>query len=116
MDHSRNIDDILDGVGPWSPHVVGEVNDYDVKVANVEGDFVEHQHEDTDEIFVVLSGRLHLDLPDRTESLGPHDVFTVPRGVLHRPRAEPGTRILMVEPRGTSNDGTEQGLTGERLS
>ena len=63
-------------------------------MADVEGDFVEHQHEDTDEIFVVLSGWLHLDLPDRTGSLGPPDVFTVPRGVLHR----------------------SQGLTGERLS
>ncbi|WP_231133965.1 SRPBCC domain-containing protein [Motilibacter deserti] len=112
----RNVHDVLDGVAElWSPHVVGEVNDYDVKAANVEGDYAEHVHEDTDEVFLVLTGRLHLDLPDRTVSLGPMDVFTVPRGVRHRPRAEPGTRIVNVEPRGTTQDGTATGTTGHRL-
>jgi mannose-6-phosphate isomerase-like protein (cupin superfamily) len=106
----------LDGIDQlWSPHVVGEVNDYDVKVANVGGEFGEHTHDDTDEIFLVLAGRLHLDLPDRTVTLDPMDLFTVPRGMRHRPRAEAGTRILMLEPRGTSQDGTESGNTGTRL-
>jgi mannose-6-phosphate isomerase-like protein (cupin superfamily) len=112
---ATNVDRALAGVDPWSPHVVAEVNDYDVKVANVEGEFVEHVHEDTDEFFLVLSGRLHLDLGDRTVTLGPHDVFTVPRGARHRPRAEPGTRILMFEPRGTYNTGdAATGTTGIR--
>lgn len=111
----RNIDLVLDATGPWDPHVVGEVNDYDVKVANVEGDFEAHVHADTDEIFVVLRGVLHLELPDETVTLGPYDVYTVPRGVRHRPRAEPGTRILMVEPRGTTQDGTATGSTGRRV-
>ncbi|MFF3252754.1 cupin domain-containing protein [Actinacidiphila glaucinigra] len=119
MSDKRNIDTVMDAVDQkWMPHVLAEVNDYDVKVANVEGDFPEHAHADTDEFFLVLAGRLHLELPDRTVALGPHEVFTVPRGVPHRPRAEEGTRILMFEPRGTVNtgDGNEgAGTTGVRL-
>lgn len=112
----RNVHEVLNQVRElWSPHVVGEVNDYDIKAANVEGEFLEHVHEDTDEVFLVITGRLHLDLPDRTVALDPMDLFTVPRGVRHRPRAEPGTRIVMVEPRGTTQDGTEQGDAGHRL-
>jgi mannose-6-phosphate isomerase-like protein (cupin superfamily) len=112
----RNLNEVLDGIDElWSPHVVGEVNDYDVKVANVAGQFSEHVHDDTDEIFLVIAGRLLLDLPDRTVTLEPMDLFTVPRGVRHRPRAEPGTRIVMLEPRGTTQDGTASGTPGIRL-
>ncbi len=110
----RNLLQILEGVPPWTPHVAGGVNDYDIKVANVEGEFAEHVHADTDEVFLVLAGRLYLDLPDGTVILGPMDIHTVPRGTVHRPRAEAGTRILMVEPRGTSQDGTADGSTGIR--
>lgn len=82
----RNVLKILDGIDErWSPHVVGESNDYDVKVANVAGEFVERAHPDTDEIFLVIAGRLFLDLPDRTVTLDQMDLFTVPRGVRHRP-------------------------------
>jgi mannose-6-phosphate isomerase-like protein (cupin superfamily) len=113
---TRNVNEVLDGIDElWSPHVVGEVNDYDVKVANVAGQFTEHVHEDTDEIFLVIAGRLFLDLPDETVALEPMDLFTVPRGVPHRPRADPGTRILMLEPRGTTQDGTASGTAGIRL-
>lgn len=73
----------------WAPQVVGEVNDYDVKVANVAGDSAEHVHDDTDEMFLVLSGRLHLDLPNTTITLDPMDLYTVPRGVRHRPEPMP---------------------------
>ncbi|HEY7483341.1 MAG TPA: cupin domain-containing protein [Streptosporangiaceae bacterium] len=112
-----NIETVMTGVDLWSPHVLATVNDYDVKVANVEGDFVEHVHDETDEFFLVLSGRLHLDLPDRVVTLDPGELFTVPRGVSHRPRAEPGTRILMFEPRGTVNTGDPAtGTTGVRLA
>ena len=110
----RNITQVMDAVPElWAPHVLGEVNDYDVKVANVAGDYVEHVHADTDEIFVVLSGRLWLDLPDGTLQLDAMDVATVPRGLAHRPRAADGTRVLLVEPRGTSQDGAG-GSTGIR--
>jgi mannose-6-phosphate isomerase-like protein (cupin superfamily) len=105
MDEPVNIAHVMATVETWSPRIVASVNDYDVKVANVDGDFVEHVHPDTDEFFLVLAGRFHIDLPDRTVSLGPGEVFTVPRGVAHRPRAEPATRVLMVEPRGTYNTG-----------
>jgi mannose-6-phosphate isomerase-like protein (cupin superfamily) len=111
-----SIPSALDGVGPWSPQVVATVNDHDVKVANVEGDFVEHAHDDTDEFFLCLEGRFVLQMADGDVVLGPGDVYTVPRGVVHRPRADPGTRILMVEPRGTVNTGDpETGTAGERL-
>lgn len=74
MTEKRNLHDVLDRVPDlWSPHVVGEVNDYDIKAANVEGEYVEHVHEDTDEVFLVVAGRLHLDLPDGTVTLDPMD-------------------------------------------
>ena len=111
----RNIDEVMDAVERlWSPYVIAEVTDYDLKAANVGGEYVEHVHTGTDEIFIVLSGRLTLTLPDGEVVLGPMDVYTVPRGVRHRPSADPGTRILMVEPRGTSQDGAD-GSTGIRL-
>jgi mannose-6-phosphate isomerase-like protein (cupin superfamily) len=100
----------------WSPRIVTAVNDYDVKIARGSGDFPEHDHPETDEFFLVLGGRLHLALPDRTVTLGPGEVFTVPRGVRHRPRAVEGTRFLMFEPRGTPNTGDPAtGSTGVPL-
>lgn len=104
----------------WSPRIAAAVNDYDVKIAKVAGEFPAHAHDDTDEFFLVLQGRLVLELPDegREVVLGPGGVYTVPRGVRHRPVADPGTRILMFEPRGTVNtgDSTERaGTTGTTL-
>jgi mannose-6-phosphate isomerase-like protein (cupin superfamily) len=111
-----NIAAALDAAGQWDPQIVGAVNDYDVKVANVEGEFAEHQHDDTDEFFLVLAGRFVLELPAGRVELGVGDTFTVPRGMRHRPSAEPGTRILMVEPRGTINTGDPAtGTAGRRL-
>jgi mannose-6-phosphate isomerase-like protein (cupin superfamily) len=111
-----NISAALDAAGQWDPQVVGAVNGYDVKVANVEGDFVEHRHDDTDELFLVLAGSFALDLPDGRVELGVGDTFTVPRGTPHRPSATPGTQILIVEPRGTLNTGDPAtGTPGTRL-
>jgi mannose-6-phosphate isomerase-like protein (cupin superfamily) len=89
----------------WSPRLVTGVNDYDVKIARAAGEFPEHAHPETDEFFLVLAGTLYLDLPDRTVTVRAGEVFTVPRGVSHRPRADEGTRILLFEPRGTVNTG-----------
>jgi mannose-6-phosphate isomerase-like protein (cupin superfamily) len=106
---------LLDGMAElWAPHRVATVNDYDVKVAKIQGDFVEHAHDDTDEFFLVLDGELVIELPDREVRLRPHDVFVVPKGVRHRPRAAAETTILMFEPRGTVNTGDVGGeLTRE---
>jgi len=98
----------------WAPHRVATVNDYDVKVAKIQGDFVEHAHDETDEFFLVLDGELVIELPDREVRLAPHDVFVVPKGVRHRPKAAVETTILMFEPRGTVNTGDAGGeLTRE---
>jgi mannose-6-phosphate isomerase-like protein (cupin superfamily) len=106
-----NLDEVLAQVaGSWDPVVVGRVNDYDVKAVRVEGEFPEHVHDDTDELFLVLSGRFYLDMPGGTVELGPMDLYTVPRGVRHRPRATAGTRLLNIEPGGTAQYGT--GATG----
>ncbi|MDX3659385.1 cupin domain-containing protein [Streptomyces sp. ID05-26A] len=87
----------------WSPRIVTRVNDYDVRVAKVEGEHVWHVHDDTDEFFLVLDGELHIALrdPDRTVTLAKGSVFTVPRGTFHKPSAPHGARILMFEPSGT---------------
>ena len=87
----------------WSPRIVTRVNDYDVRVAKVEGEHVWHVHDDTDEFFLVLDGELHIALrdPDRTVVLAKGAVFTVPRGMFHKPSAPHGARILMFEPSGT---------------
>jgi mannose-6-phosphate isomerase-like protein (cupin superfamily) len=90
----------------WSPRIAARINDYDVKIAKGEGDYPWHAHPDTDELFLVLAGHLRIELEGREHvELGPLQVFTVPKGVRHRPVAEPGTRVLFIEPRGTLNSG-----------
>lgn len=97
----------------WSPRIIGRVNDYDVKIAAADGEFPAHAHAETDEFFLVLAGRLTLDLPERGREvvLAAGSVWTVPRGVRHRPVAAPGTRLLLFEPRGTVNTG-DAGVAG----
>jgi mannose-6-phosphate isomerase-like protein (cupin superfamily) len=93
----------------WSPHIVTRVNDYDVRIAKFDGEYVWHVHDDTDEFFLVLDGELHISLREagreRTVRLATGEVFTVPRGVEHRPSAPTGAAILMFEPTGTLNVG-----------
>ena len=93
----------------WSPRVVGSVNDLLVKVGKVEGEFVWHDHPETDEFFLVLSGALTIRLPDREVSLQPGDCFVVPRGVRHCPVAATGTTIALLEPAGVVNTGAAGG-------
>lgn len=91
----------------WSPRVVTRVNDYDVRVAKVRGEHVWHAHDDTDEFFLVLEGRLRIRLrrdagsPERVVDLARGEVFTVPRGTEHRPESAEGASILLFEPTGT---------------
>ena len=89
----------------WSPRTVAQFNACDVMVVKVKGEFVWHRHDDTDDFFLVLKGRLDIELRDRTVSLGPGQMFIVPKGVEHRPVAREETHLLLIEPTGTPNTG-----------
>jgi len=93
----------------WQPRVVAEMNDVQFKLVRVEGEFVWHDHSETDEAFLVVEGELEIDLPDRTIRLGEGELFVVPRGVQHRPRAVSEAKIMLVEPRGVTNTGDAGG-------
>ena len=96
---------------PFQPRIVGTMNDYKLMVVKAHGEFVWHAHADTDDLILVLRGQLTVDLRDRQVTLGPGDLFVVPRGVEHRPRSEHGAELLLVEPAGTVNTG--DGPAGE---
>ncbi len=89
----------------WAPRIIAELNGQHVKIVKLEGEFVWHHHDDEDELFLVLEGRLVIDLRDRTLELGPGQLCVIPRGVEHRPRAERETRVLLFEPAATLNTG-----------
>jgi mannose-6-phosphate isomerase-like protein (cupin superfamily) len=93
----------------WQPKRIAQVNDYDVKIAKVQGEFVWHAHDDTDELFLVHAGHLTLQLRDRDIELGPGEIFVVPRGVEHCPKADEETQIVMFELTGTVNTGNVGG-------
>jgi mannose-6-phosphate isomerase-like protein (cupin superfamily) len=89
----------------WSPRTVTQFNDCDVMVVKVQGEFVWHKHDDTDDFFLVLKGKLDIQLRDRTITLGPGQMYVVPRGVEHRPVAREEVHLLLIEPTGTPNTG-----------
>ena len=91
----------------WSPRIVAGYNGNDVMVVHAEGEFTWHAHPDTDDLFLVLSGRLRIDFRDGAVTLGPGELHAVPRGVEHRPVALEPTELLIVEPTGTPNTGDE---------
>jgi mannose-6-phosphate isomerase-like protein (cupin superfamily) len=93
----------------WSPKTIGRLNDYELKIAKVQGDFVWHQHDDTDEVFLVLDGELTIDTPDGEIVLGPWESVTIPQGMRHRPHSEEETSILLIEPAGVVNTGNAGG-------
>jgi mannose-6-phosphate isomerase-like protein (cupin superfamily) len=105
----------------WNPRIIATVNDYDVRIAKVVGDYVWHKHDDTDEFFQVLDGHLLLDLRDgaagaeRTVSLPKGGVYVVPRGIEHRPRAEVETSLLLLEPTGTRTTGDYAGSVPDHI-
>ncbi|MEM1250236.1 MAG: cupin domain-containing protein [Acidobacteriota bacterium] len=96
----------------WTPKIVGELNQQHVKLAKLEGPFEWHHHEGEDELFLVLEGRLLMELRDeqgeRTEELDPGDMLIVPKGVEHRPVADPTASVLLFEPATTVNTGNRQ--------
>jgi mannose-6-phosphate isomerase-like protein (cupin superfamily) len=89
----------------WSPKKIAQINDYDVRLVKVQGEFTWHQHADTDEFFLVLDGELTIQLRDRDVVLGPGELFVVPRGVEHCPRAEVETALMLLEPSRVVNTG-----------
>jgi len=89
----------------FQPKIVGRYNDDKVMVGKIRGEFVWHSHPDTDDFFLVLDGRLTIQLRDRDIELGPGEMFVVPRGVEHCPRADREAHILLIEPAGTPNTG-----------
>ena len=93
----------------WSPRVTAEMNDYQFKLAKVQGEFVWHSHADTDEVFIVLDGQMTLEFKDGAIPLAAGEMYVVPRGVEHRPVAARECCILLVEPRGVVNTGDAGG-------
>jgi mannose-6-phosphate isomerase-like protein (cupin superfamily) len=92
----------------WKPRVVAEMNDYQFKIVKVEGDFIWHDHRDTDETFIVLEGALRIEFRDGHVDLKEGEMYVVPKGVEHKPYAEHEVKMLLVEPRGVKNTGDEE--------
>jgi mannose-6-phosphate isomerase-like protein (cupin superfamily) len=100
---------------PWQPRTVAVLNDYDVRVARTHGEFTWHSHPDTDEFFLVVSGSLTIRLDGDEVTLGPGQLFVVPRGVRHQPYSADGAEIVLIEPSSTVNTGdTPSELTAVR--
>ena len=89
----------------WSPRTVAKLNNLDVMVVKVRDEFVWHKHDDTDDFFLVLKGTLDIQLRDRTITLGPGEMYIVPKSVEHCPRAREEVHLLLIEPTGTPNTG-----------
>jgi mannose-6-phosphate isomerase-like protein (cupin superfamily) len=89
----------------FSPRTVAHYNEEKIQVAKTKGEFVWHAHEDTDDLFLVLEGTLHVDLRHGTVDVGPGELLVVPRGVEHRPRADEEVHLVLIERRGTANTG-----------
>lgn len=89
----------------WSPKLVAQVNDMDVKLVKLQGEFVWHQHDVEDELFLVITGRLLMQFVDREEWVEAGEFIVVPHGVEHRPVAPEEVQLMLFEPRGTLNTG-----------
>lgn len=97
----------------WSPKVIARLNDYEIKLVKLKGEFVWHSHEDTDELFLVIDGSMTIQLRDGDVTLGPGQLYVVPRGVEHCPIAEGDVSVMLIEPEGVVNTG---GVVGERTA
>jgi mannose-6-phosphate isomerase-like protein (cupin superfamily) len=100
---------------PWSPRTVAVLNDYDLRVVLTRGEFTRHSHPETDEVFLVLSGELTIRMDDGDVTLGPGQLYVVPKGTPHQPSSPDGAQVLLIEPSATVNTGDNPGeLTAER--
>ena len=93
----------------WSPRILAQLNDYHVKAVKLQGEFVWHKHDETDELFLVTKGSLMIRFRDREVTLGPGELVVVPRGIEHLPVAEEECEVLLIEPAGTPNTGDAGG-------
>lgn len=89
----------------WAPKVIAEMNDYQFKIVRLEGDFVWHDHPETDETFIVLEGTLRIDFRDGAVTIAAGEMFVVPKGVEHKPFATDEVKLMLIEPRGILNTG-----------
>lgn len=93
----------------WTPKVIAEMNDYQFKLVKLEGDFVWHDHKDTDETFLVIEGEMRIDFRDGSVRIGAGEIFVVPKGVEHKPYAEHEVKLMLIEPKGVVNTGEAGG-------
>jgi mannose-6-phosphate isomerase-like protein (cupin superfamily) len=100
----------------WQPRTVGEFNGHDLMVVKIKGEFVWHTHDDSDDFFLVLKGRVTIQLRDGNVVLGPGEMFVVPRGVEHCPIAEEEAHVLLIEPTGTPNTGDRKTAAPRRVA
>jgi len=105
-----NLEDKFGRIGEqWSPKILAQLNDYHVKAVKLQGEFVWHKHDDTDELFLVTKGSLVIRFRDRELTLGPGELVVVPKGIEHLPVAEAECEVLLIEPAGTPNTGAAGG-------
>lgn len=99
----------------WKPKVIAEMNDYQFKLVKLQGDFIWHEHADTDEAFIVIEGSLRINFPDGKVVVGEGEMFVVPKGTQHKPYAEKETKVMLIEPKGVLNtgDGDASEITAE---
>ncbi len=98
----------------WKPKVIAEMNDYQFKIVKLEGDFIWHDHPETDEAFFVIDGELRIDFEEGQVHLTAGEMFVVPKGMRHKPFAEKEVKLMLIEPRGVLNTGEEGGeITAE---
>ncbi len=89
----------------WSPKVIAELNDYQFKLVKIQGEFVWHNHPDTDEVFIVIEGSMNIEFENETVQLNEGEMLVVPKGIEHKPYAESECKVMLVEPRGVVNTG-----------
>ena len=93
----------------WSPKVIAEMNDYQFKLVKIKGEFVKHQHSETDEAFIVIEGKMSIDFETHTIEIKSGEMIVVPKGITHKPFAEEECKVMLVEPRGILNTGDTKG-------
>jgi len=98
----------------WSPKVLAEMNDYQFKIAKIKGDFIWHNHKETDEVFIIIEGEMNIEFHNKTVKLCEGELYVVPKGEEHRPYAKNECKIMLVEPKGVTNTGDKENeLTAE---